>query len=964
MATDLGIRAHAQGASVLQQVEKMSSQEAVKLLGQLETQLRTRSGGVKSGVLSLVNLNHPDQTLKFERKSWYQFRSRSADRMQITAQVIEALVDKAGLGTLEARRNFSNYLQQRSNRVGTETMQTLLTQLKLRPAQAAGQPADANGLVDHSKTWTAKSVRDAFRSAGSELFANKSDEFLTEVAEHLNHGNFAPLFDAATGRGVYGGHDSIRDVDTARLTPYVKQFLGDPPRPEALARFVTQIERHAQNEEVRDIDSMSDDDDGRRDGDLMVRTALELGLKAFGAHQPDVLKEYGSALYRQVELEARGDHGGVVRGMDGEDGLNGSERSVARRLEQFATRVREHLDAKRFSSEDARAQAIEKFARPAVPMREAGLEIPPAPPGQSLRVVPDGANLDRTVLTDGKFIEMKSGSLNQAYLRTGLRDSSFYQVDMRGLETSEGFEADRVKFTQCDLSGAQLRFKVSYPTGLLSEVSFKGSDLTDAMISIDYSELSHISQDAPAGAHGAIFNHLGKEPPSSPLTMIESIPNRFQSLKTRLMREAIEHLSANRLLDQMTAPLADLMRANPSYLRDRQIREAMGPALLAEMSFPTPSRRELAHQMIADFAGMDRIQQRDFVIKHPYTANLMLVEEDFTPPADAKDLAGVEQRRQLREQAGQLESRLHEDDRVSPLTEALSQVSLFDAADYQVAEAARAPGSKKDCFLFFPVDHNRALAVTYEQAATLLNRPDAQTFSNLTPLVIKDGAWAVDVASSPQREPCIRSIPAFSSRFDSVSPSLSSQALKTAFGEAAEFDKIIVPALKGVRPGMDTNVISMALQPQLGHHYQNLDQLQEQVGNTIRHSWERPQLNPAYLDSVRDQARAAGVNVDNPRDWATYLLYLSISVARLGSNASLGSHTDSVYALRFHGYKLMEAARQADPTLLPRDSWEGWAADFVDVNRCAEILTSDMREKSRKLNSAIFEQVVPAHFHN
>ena len=112
--TSLGIKG---GPDVVGRIRQIDEQTAIETVSKLSVQL---SG--KSGVLQAVNFVDSSKNVAFERKSWWQFGSRSAENRVRTADALKALVERAGLNS----EPLDAYLKARDGRAGTKTLSTVL----------------------------------------------------------------------------------------------------------------------------------------------------------------------------------------------------------------------------------------------------------------------------------------------------------------------------------------------------------------------------------------------------------------------------------------------------------------------------------------------------------------------------------------------------------------------------------------------------------------------------------------------------------------------------------------------------------------------------------------------------------------------------------------------------------------------------------------------------------------------
>ena len=946
--------------AVLQKVESMSSDEAKAILQQLKTQIQTRGGGVKSGVLTLVNLNNPEQTVRFERKSWYQFRARSADRVSVTARVIEALIDKAGLTSTADRRDFAGYLEQRANRVGTEKLDN-----RLRRMDLSASPADPT----HREVTTAL-VRTHLKDSGLRQFATYPEERLEEVARGLRNDDLRELFRLLKNPGhlAYGESDPLGHES---LTKMAEVFLGRDAQPAVLARFSAQAFSVIVEQPVVDIDDYDQSQHLAPPIDPLARLATHMAIRLLGTGKDSLpkIETFTQSLHKQLDLEAMNAEGvqGVGRLLSDD-----ARKRVGQRHMQLRDALIDAVNSRTSGlsvSEEERLELGKTLGRSVETLRNASSLIDAAPRGEKGRSQLNAPASDGYQFHEVRGLDVRGGHINGGYFSGGLRDATFHQVDLRGLDTSDNLEIDRVTFSQCDLTGAKLRFRLDYPQSLLSEVSFRGSDLTGASISIDYESLKDIPADAPNGAHESIFNHLSKEHRTSPLTMIDSIPNRFLGLKTKLMREAIEHLHSNGLTDKLQAPLADIIRGNRAYLEDPYIRKTLGPQLLGDSSFPAADRRALGLKMLNDLHKQSEPERSRFVRNNIPTVNLMLLQEYLEPAADPANAEAVQKRDALMAAAADIEAIVHRS--MGDLCSALKGATVFDEEWYKPEAIKNAPQVKGEYLLMFPAGDNLAATVSYDEFAKLVETPNDEAFSRLNPIKRVGDDWKMGGGeiTKDDRLRVIRTVPYLSQRYDAMKPSPALVALRLALGDSAALEQTIAPGLNGLGTGVPPAEVDHEIKPSIENLYVGTDNMYRveaaapgRIGARAVQLWENARLSPKYLDNLKEQARGEGVDVDSPRQWALYLLNVSISIARLGSNAVLGSHNESVNSLRFHAFHLMEAAKTTDPSLVPSGVWNDWASHFKDTGSCAEVLSREMLTRSKSVDPVMFERVIPAQF--
>lgn len=944
MPTPLGIQGTAANSaqSAIKQVERMSQEQALKILTQLNTQIQGSDGSIKSGVLSLVNLDRPDADVRFERKSWYQFKARSAERMETTARVIEALIDKAGTANLQQRRELTNYLERRSDRVGTQTLQRVLSRMDLNPEQ----PIQPNTLLNEG-------TLDAFRrSQDHGSLVPSSPEDLKAAVRGVQAGNYEPVLRLFQEKEAYGSQGPLSEQLVSKLA---MALFGKTPQPAALARFVMQAHELNNIPSIDDIDDSIDlnqETDGV-DPKGLAKLAVYVGLETYGRSEAAFPKL--ADFTQQLHLQLSQNHPPRMNVL------------LQKELSAVVT-GKNSVISNKISNESLRGDLLRIFNESSQPLKEGGPVISnlASVHAGGIRVL-DTPNLNHHKLHDEHSLSVKGGSLNGAYLSKGLRDANFNQADLKGLDTSAGIEMDRVQFIQCDLTGVRLRLGLEYPMSLLSQVSFRGSDLSNAQISIDYSKLNYFPPDSPPGTHASVFNHLGKEHASSPLTMIDSIPNRFMGLKNQLMREAIEHMVEYRLVDKLQAPLCDILRGNLGYMEDPYIREKLGPMLLADPKLAPADRAQLSHKMLLELNAMPMHDKHAYISKNSVTVNLMLAQEFMEPPVVPSDSAKGLQRRELAQAATAIESIVHQSSEY--LTQPLAAAYMFDSEEFKPEVFQAMENGKRDHLLLFPVDGELAFVMTYGEFSKLLTAPDEEAFSKILPLRNDADGWKMGVASSPDRLRALRKVPLLAQRYDDLKPTPAFEALRLALESSPALQNYIVPGLKGVGSGKPPAEINFAVQPNIDALYRDIDQIvstdlnaRNNSNSKVIQTWEKPMLDPSYLEKLKAVAATDAIDVQNPRQWALYLLNIAITVGRVGSNAALGTHVESVNSLRFHAYKLMEAARKAEPNLFNEQTWDSWGKDFQAVNMCAEVLTARMLTESKNLDPAMFERVVPAHF--
>ncbi len=116
-------------------LQKVSADKAESLLQGLRANLFHADGSVKSGVMRVMHAHDPNQTLAFERKSWYQICARKEPAMTRTRQVLETLIERSygskinPLTLRKLQQVFASYCEQRYNRIGTRSLATYLETL-------------------------------------------------------------------------------------------------------------------------------------------------------------------------------------------------------------------------------------------------------------------------------------------------------------------------------------------------------------------------------------------------------------------------------------------------------------------------------------------------------------------------------------------------------------------------------------------------------------------------------------------------------------------------------------------------------------------------------------------------------------------------------------------------------------------------------------------------------------------
>jgi hypothetical protein len=958
MPTDLRLRPSLDraNASILSKVEQMSPEESRELLGKIQTQL-TGQGGVKSGVLTLVNPNRPGENLRFERKSWYQFRARSDEKLALTARVIETLIDRSGLADLADRRSFTAYVRGRSNRIGSQTLSRLLSRLPLNGnAVDAVKPNNYQATSDFSKDAIRKSVYQAFGETPQTIRALRDREYFLDSASEFSHdenyGELVKLLFAV--EHARSESSNANQLSPSVLAKFVQGFFGVPPPLGKLSQFISNV-----------VDHLSDGDEQAVDSTARVALGIAAHLEDLTSSQLEMLVE---DLHWRIELDAR-----AHNLEDPEDDIEGQIKMRHDRLTSDLTDELLTPEVQRLMSRfPDQASLISAIQKPFQSLRDAAPRLNrPVPRGAKATVL-ENENLDSHRFGEVTKLQMRGGSANKSLFLGTLKDASFHQVNMRGLKTPlAGIEASRLNFTQCDLTRANLVFTCTYPDSQLGEISFAGSDLTDANITIRYSDLN-LPDDASELQIALIFDHLANVHRSSPLTLIDSIPNRFMGLKTKLMRETLEYLidSTCDLIAPLRYALTDIALRNPAYLDDPKIREILLPVIFGNEKLGFEDRHPIALRTIAALSAETEENRARFVEENPGTVAMLLFHEYREARAI---VGGPEQsatRDELRKQACALEALLHQHPSVAPAIDELKQAYIVDSAEYGIDQIA-AQG-KDGLMLVFPAGDEGALYISYSDLNSLLELPSESSFEKLMPCIFNQqtNKWELPASAQGHQAALISAHPLFGPRLEALKDSAALKALALALDENPGFKQYIVPALKGLAVEGSPLLVHATISADINGLYDDMDKfavVSENENHERRQvvDWDAPILKPDHLASLRSQAESDGLIArgDN-REWALYLFNMSTSIGRLSSNASLGSDTVSVDSLRFHAYKLMEAARAVDPGIIESKKWVEFGGLFKDENYCAEMLTRDMLQSSRAADGTLFMRLIPSHYRN
>ena len=82
--------------NTIESLGNLNRDAAAKVLVGLQGQLQDGKGGIKKGVLALMNVGSKKNPMVFERKSWYQQIARGKGNMQQTTDAFSKLLSAAG----------------------------------------------------------------------------------------------------------------------------------------------------------------------------------------------------------------------------------------------------------------------------------------------------------------------------------------------------------------------------------------------------------------------------------------------------------------------------------------------------------------------------------------------------------------------------------------------------------------------------------------------------------------------------------------------------------------------------------------------------------------------------------------------------------------------------------------------------------------------------------------------------
>lgn len=192
--------------------------------------------------------------------------------------------------------------------------------------------------------------------------------------------------------------------------------------------------------------------------------------------------------------------------------------------------------------------------------------------------------VDRMVVRDGIVFEgssSKRGVLQNAVHSTfeGVYENRIEQtVNWQGCVFEGPLQS--CDFGGANLSGSDLTFDIFlYANEQMSHVSFKGANLDDASMRIDYGRLDEHYKKFGSGTLAEVFDHQRRYTGGTVLTAIASIDDQYAALKVGLMRDALGFIERHEGIGRLSGALQDILQRSPLFLNDPEIHRIAAPIL-------------------------------------------------------------------------------------------------------------------------------------------------------------------------------------------------------------------------------------------------------------------------------------------------------------------------------------------------------------------------------------------------
>lgn len=535
-----------------------------------------------------------------------------------------------------------------------------------------------------------------------------------------------------------------------------------------------------------------------------------------------------------------------------------------------------------------------------------------------------------------------------------------------------------------NLSGSVLSFIFdNYDGADLQRVKFVNSNLDDAQIEIDYSEIESRlvdlrKQDNPQRKIEAylvsLMNHFDRPTRSGLFTMIASIDDRYAQVKVPLMRQAMELLAREHCIEALAPALVDVLSKSPMFLADARIRELAGPLLPAILDTlgraeNLPSASVLARLLVELLSSADSASAQAMLRSYIGQMNAFLHRVEDNPSAfDASVQADAQTLRARLHDLPEIKSLLptldglylehtRADGQVVPMPYYFElgndgAVAALDAAHYQSVVRAD-PGAKliEDTVFFVPP------AQRYGQVNESYYPVEGSPLVMLAPANIKDRGLAL-LGQFPMLHK------AYLSRLMG-SRILPLQLLETVFAgdTKANTRQMLAEAFNGLSRRLNAEQV-VELEMQFAEYVPQMFSNAAEAGDNVA-KWPDLQFSPAFLQALRDQADSVGIARDDPRGFASFLFMQSAVLTRLSSEKVFGDGDHSIPSLRMLGYALFKEALKIDPSFIKQDLAQNMEDRFLKRNSafdCAEILSRMQLKASRQVNPEAFEFLTPAVF--
>ncbi len=545
-------------------------------------------------------------------------------------------------------------------------------------------------------------------------------------------------------------------------------------------------------------------------------------------------------------------------------------------------------------------------------------------------------------------------------------DGNFDKASLRNCVIRGG--AQRAKFTGTDLTGSELTFVPHHYSNFnMTAVNFKGAILENAEIRIDYSEMEADAANNKRLLTGRVvdfMNHFTTGTGQGPLTAIESIDDRYGSMKVKLMREAIEFIEKHGATESLSAPLFDVLSRNPIYSKDPVIRQFMTPYVDRLMKESLIDIRKFA--LLTNILDGEAPPIRaDFVRENMEGVNSLLHDFERNPqiatePGVSRFIDALRAERDA-------------------LPELVPLKALLDKLEMVYV---RADGVTSEMPWYFMLAPDGAIAALHSEhynsvrtgdpSAKLIENtmffvPDSQKYGNASVdyYAVGDSSHVM-LANGNIKDHALGLINRFAplkAHYETNRPIPSSKIAANLFASEPVVSGWFENAFKGISFKLNFEQIQ-----QLGEAFRSNAPAYFEDFSTITNplKWPDTRLSENFMTTLRELGKdLAGVPAGDERAFAHFLFSLSATFTRLSSEKVFGDGANSIAELRYLGYALNKTAREIEPSILDTQMWTDIENRFLRLHNamdCAEILSTKQFEASKAIDLEQYSAFTPGVF--